>query len=271
MMNGGALYTDVSGNLPELSSMTNFVAELTGQLENNREAIKKINKAADRVVAQEKHKIEKLRESYKRHCDDADTHDKEDEEADSSSNADELFEESIPPSFDNSKSENTHQSEARAPRKTSKAEPQGDSDVHTTEGTDAESTRAAVSQKNLNLRITLQRLEQLETRMTDLIKRFEGVTGSVRDGSQDYVREYKIASQTLVDSYESRLDLERQTQQKLLATRGRMLEELANLTGIVGQSSRLMGNDIKQKLQDSNNGFVRYTTQGGDNVGSIDN
>lgn len=259
-MNGGALYTDVSGNLPELSSMTNFVLELTGQLESNREAVSKISKAADRVVAQERHKIQKLRESYKRHGEYLSSSDEEDEE-------DEDDEEGEAPAAGDQRAtrEKVLRVQSKKERWQSK-EIQKRQQQQQQEHTDTEpeeepkDTSASISRENLNLRIELQRLEVLETRMTEVISRFEVATGNVRDGSQNYMREYGVASQNLVDSYESRLNLEKQTQQLLLDTRRRMTEELSSLIGIVGQSSMLMGNDIKQRFDDSNS-FMKYSTQ----------
>lgn len=342
MMNGGALYTDISGNLPELSGMSNFVVELTRQLESNREVVNKINRAADRVILKEQDKIQKLRESYKRHGlatnseSESEHYGENSDESDGGDDNDDNYgdegkrqehqrnnelkqkEGTANTSNDNN---NNYVTEERAPRVLGK---EGKTQVHKTTGRrrqskeiqrrrglsgtesnlangkeddeyvddeedDAEyeneleregdgeitegddeaqdnraeqdqvlDTQTAISRENLNLRIELQRLEVIEVRMADLIKRFEHSAGTVKDGSQNYMREYNVASQSLVDSYESRLQMEKTSQQKLLETRSRMLEELANLQGIVGQTSTLMGNDIAQRLDDDGT-FINYS------------
>ena len=286
MMNGGALYTDGSGNLPELNSLANFVADLTGRLQGNRESIAKINVVADRVIEQEREKIRRLQESCKKHDiyvedegNEGGQPDEEDDPALLTAGSNQFITEERAPrvlgkkkGLLNSKisaSTDDRQSKEIQRRRQSLAalnlEDDEDEGVEVEEDEPEEEsvadTQSTISRENLNLRIELQRLEVLETRMSELVKRFEMTAVNVRDGSQNYMREYSAASQSLVDSYESRLQLEKEAQERLLEIRSRMMDELASLNGIIGQTSLIMGNDIRQKLEDGPGNLIKYSTR----------
>lgn len=223
-MNGGAVYTDMTGNLPELSNMTKYVSKLSTQLDTNRDAITKITEVATRVVGQEREKIAKLRQSYTRHGG---------VEAEGGGTYQQAGDADDTDTDDNASSVDA-----------------AEDDTHT-----------SIAKENLDLRIELQRLEQAEIAMAALVRRFQVAASTAMTGADNYMQEYAVAAQALVHSYKSRLELEKQTQQKLKETRRAMFEELANLGGMVGQTNMLVGNELRQRQGQSQkqNTFLKYT------------
>lgn len=219
------MYTDMTGNLPELSNMTKYVSKLSTQLDTNRDAITKITEVATRVVGQEREKITKLRESYTRHGSGI--------EADNRSPDQQAGDADDTDTDDNASSVDA-----------------AEDDTHT-----------SIAKENLDLRIELQRLEQAETAMAALVRRFQVAASTAMNGADNYMQEYAVAAQALVDSYKSRLELEKQTQQKLKETRRAMVEELANLGGMVSQTNVLVGNELRHRQGPSHeqDTFLKYT------------
>lgn len=107
---------------------------------------------------------------------------------------------------------------------------------------------AEISKQNLNLHIELQRLEVIESKINQLLNRYEVSMRNVCDGAKTYLKEYSPASQSLILSYAVRLQEERMLQWKLADTKKAMLQELDNLLRLAKQASNIMDKDISERL-----------------------
>lgn len=84
-------------------------------------------------------------------------------------------------------------------------------------------------QENLALKIELQRLEEYDTKATQLIGQYEVALTHLRDDARCSATEYEVAKKQLINSYKVRLDEEQRTYDELKAGHDRLLFALKGL------------------------------------------
>lgn len=293
MINGGAVYTDESGNVPELSTMMHFVEDLTTRLNKNRGNLDDISALAKKVIGNQVTSIQQLETTLRKHA----SHD-EDEEQQTNEEEDDDIQELEQHEFENSKEgdnelrrsvsarsssvssipdRQAREIERRRKRNTlaltvEDATPLKEDSWQTTleqqelqqqkKQSNLTATRhARVAQENLDLKVELQRLQSIESKLTDLVTQFQYKTGEVCDISKKYMRDYKTASRKLTVSYETQLDLERRNQQHLECARVQYLHRLYEVKTSMENAGAFIASDLQQKLDMvySPDTLVKYT------------
>lgn len=292
MINGGAVYTDESGNVPELSTMMHFVEDLTTRLNKNRGNLDDISALAKKVISHQVASIQQLETTLRKHVSyDEDNEQQANEEDDDIQELEQHeFEDSKEGDNDLRRSGSTRSSgvssipdrqareiERRRKRNTpalaaDDASPlRGDSWQTTLQQQELQQQKkqsnitatrhARIAQENLDLKVELQRLQSIESKLTDLVTQFQYKTGEVCDISKKYMRDYKTASRKLTVSYETQLDLERRNQQHLECARVQYLHRLDEVKTSMENAGAFIASDLQQKLDMvySPDTIVKYT------------
>lgn len=222
MLNGGAVLTDGFGNLPQLTSITKHLNGLSTQLQENRQDMIILQMVADQVLKQEQGTIGHLAQTVLSHQ----RVDSEDYEIDHANQAAEVYDDDDEWLEVSDDDEDDNDSTCNSPLL-------------------LQSLPVDTASENLELRIELQRMKAIEEQMIDLISKFNSTADKSRIGSKNYLNNHAIVSKSLIESYETKVLLEKRTQDILSDNKAFMIEELKNLKLIVQQSSILIGNDIR--------------------------
>ncbi|KAF5093115.1 hypothetical protein D0Z00_004238 [Geotrichum galactomycetum] len=299
MINDGAVYTDESGNVPELSTLLHFVEDLTTRLNKNRGNLDDISTLAKKVIGNQVSSIQQLETALQKHTGGNALKDLlEDDEDDEVLELERHEFEEIKDHGDegrrrlrrprgglgespSSLPDRQAREIERHRKRTAPTLPMAPTRADILEEESGRQTPlqtpvpqpqqqpnpavvryAQVAQENLELKIELQRLHSVERKLTDLLTQFQYKTGEVRDISKKYTHDYKIASRKLVLSYEAQLELEYRNQDHLQRTHTQYRRRLEELKTTMENAGTFIASDVQQKIDvagSGQNALVNYT------------
>lgn len=251
MTNNGAIFTDDSGNIPEIKNILHCVDDLTVRLQKNRETVDSINKLAKRVLEQQTLALEELHRFLPSPQDDIKSRHKEL----ARTNDDRLARES---SKNSARQRQMRELERRSV-KTQALPQQTSSQPESLPASPQTPKEKSQENLNLDLRFELQRLQIVEEKMQEVVQRYQLTVSGIIDGTRSYVGEYEGMVKNTIDTYESQLKYEKESQTKILAVRATLLKELENLREMAKLSSKEISNSLHAKLNYESTGQTKVT------------
>lgn len=188
-----------SGETPDINVVTGLVQSLMTSVQKNQEARDRVGNMASKILEVESERTRLLQEYI----------------GDSSENVDVSMENNQPQRHDqDGKSTNLENSHVTVYGDRISTEEPSENDLY---------------QENLALKIELQRLEEYDTKATQLIGQYEVALTHLRDDARCSATEYEIAKKQLINSYKARLDEEQRTYDEFKAGHDRLLFALKGL------------------------------------------
>jgi hypothetical protein len=188
-----------SGETPDINVVTGLVQSLMTSVQKNQEARDRVGNMASKILEVESERTRLLQEYI----------------GDSSENVDVSMENNQPQRHDqDGKSTNLENSHVTVYGDRISTEEPSENDLY---------------QENLALKIELQRLEEYDTKATQLIGQYEVALTHLRVDARCSATEYEIAKKQLINSYKARLDEEQRTYDEFKAGHDRLLFALKGL------------------------------------------
>lgn len=107
-----------------------------------------------------------------------------------------------------------------------------------------EETENKLYQENLALKVELQRLQEYDSKATQLINQYETAITHLRDDAKTCSSEYEVAKQKLIASYKERLDEEQRTHDEYKIGHDRLWFALQSLKDTLKDTNQQMGDSL---------------------------